>query len=339
MSSARVMDSSSNRDGALVIEDLVRENRFQEALGYYFALPEGPRSAPLAQYGAASAAARLGQYAPATLLAQCAEAGFQRNGTMRDLVRMSNLLGALALEQGDLVTAEARFRDIVAKRDHLVEERLIVAHALINLASIMDMRGHSDAALRMYHEALHVYQEYADARGIAQSYHNINIVFRKLGMLEAAESVARMSIRHAEQDGDPSLLALCLTGHAETRLERGNLEGASQCLIRAQAQLNDHGDQVVQAEMGRLLAQVHFRKGRVQEGLVEAEISRSIANRSGCALVAAECSAVAAIGFALDGKPVESEHRKEEARQRFRHLDTPWLQEHYSRAWAEACNA
>jgi tetratricopeptide (TPR) repeat protein len=337
MSIAPVMESRPEPDAAMVIEDLLRENRYQEALGFYFSLPERARSHPFMQGGAATAAARLGQFAPAAILAKAAEAGFEKSGRASDRVRMSNLLGALALEQGDLVAAEARFRDLIKRRDQLVEERIIVAHAITNLASIMDLRGLSDAALRMYHEALREYQEQLDSRGMAQTYHNINMVFRKLSMMEAAESVARMAVRNAEQDGEPSLIALCLVGQAETRLERKDYDGASQCLVRALSQVSDNTDQLVRAEIGRVMAQLHLARGKIREALVEAEISRSIANRCGCALVAAECSAVAAIGFTLDGKMVEAEHRKDEAKRRFQQLETTWLLEHYTRAWNEAC--
>jgi tetratricopeptide (TPR) repeat protein len=247
-----------------------------------------------------------------------------------------NPLGARALERGDLTEAERRFRAVLA-RTEASSDRVIWAHSTTNLASILDLRGQPDAALCLYYEGLRLYQEAEDTRGIAQTYHNLNLVFRRLGMLEAAESVARLAVRSAETAGDHSLLALCLSGQAETRLERADLEGASQSLSLAEVKAAMAQDDMCRAEVGRISAQLHLRQGRTGEAIAAAEISRSIAHRCGAALVAAECAAVSAIGLGREGRTAEATERRMEATRGFGNVEAAWHRERWVKAWNEAC--
>lgn len=310
-------------------------NRFEEAVDTYFSLTATERENPVVQLWAATAAARLGRYSAAIALATSAENGFQDGGSSEE-IRVLNLLGGLALEQGDLNEAERRFRAVLA-RTEVSSDRVIWAHSTTNLASILDFRGQPDAALCLYYEGLRLYQEAEDTRGIAQTYHNLNLAFRRLGMLEAAESVARLAVRSAEIAGELSLLALCLSGQAETRLERADLEGASQCLSLAQVKAAEAQDDMCRAEVGRISAQFHLREGRTTEAIVAAEISRSIAHRCGAALVAAECAAVSAIGLGREGRTEEATERRMEATRGFGNVEAKWHKERWVKAWNEAC--
>jgi hypothetical protein len=174
-------------------------------------------------------------------------------------------------------------------------------------------------------------------RGVSQTYHNLNLVYRRLGMLEAAESVARLAVRHAQAAGDPSLLALCLSGQAETRLERADLEGAGQSLARAEAHAAGAEDEMCRAEVGRISARLHLREGRTSDAIAAAEISRSIAHRCGSALVAAECAALSAIGLGKEGRTEEASRRRHEATRGFGNMDAEWLRDRWIHAWNEAC--
>jgi tetratricopeptide (TPR) repeat protein len=311
-------------------------NRFEEAVDCYFALEGDDRENPVAQLWAATAAARLGRYSAAIALATSAEKSFADRGSPEE-IRVLNLLGALALERGDMGGAERRFRTILA-RTEVSADRVIWAHATTNLASILDLRGQSDAALRLYYEGLRFYQEAEDARGVAQTYHNLNLVFRRLGMMEAAESVARLAVRSAESTRDPSLLALCLSGQAETRMERADMMGALECLEQAQARAAQAQDEMCRAEVGRIYAQLHLREGRTREAIAAAEISRSIAHRCGSALVAAECAAVSAVGLRREGRDEEAQERRKEATRGFGNLEADWLKQRWIKAWNEpAC--
>lgn len=310
-------------------------NRFEEALDQYFALDEPGRTNPTAQFWAATAAARLGRFGAALTLATAAHSRFRDQGGSEE-VRVLNLLGALALEQGDLTGAEQRFREVLARHE-VSSDRVIWAHATTNLASILDLRGQSDAALHLYYEGLQHYQEAVDSRGIAQTYHNLNLVYRRLGMMEAAESVARLAIRHAESMRDASLLGLALSGQAETRMDRGDLEGAAFSIARAQVKAAEAQDEMCRAEVGRISARLHLRQGRTSEAIAAAEISRSIANRCGSAMVAAECAAVSAIGLGKEGREAEALERRREATRGFDHLNAEWLRHRFVHEWNEGC--
>jgi tetratricopeptide (TPR) repeat protein len=323
-------------DRISTVAAFVGMNRFAEALDCFFDLTEEERAHPSAQLWAATAAARMGRFDAAITLATAAETGYRNRGNQSEEIRALNLLGALALERGDLGVAEQRFRAVLERKE-ASPDRIIYAHATTNLASILDLKGQSDGALRLYYDGLRHYQEAADVRGIAQTYHNLNMVFRKLGMLEAAESVARQAVRTAESATEPSLLTLCLIGHAETRLERNDPDGAERMLAQARLAGADAADELCLAESLRVSAQLNLLRGRHGEAVEEAEISRSIAHRCGSALVAAECAAVSAIGLGKGGRTEEAAERRLEATRGFENLEAEWLQERYAREWDEAC--
>jgi tetratricopeptide (TPR) repeat protein len=310
-------------------------NRFEEAVDCYFRLDGNSRENPTAQLWAATAAARLGRYSAAIALATSAEEGLRERGSP-ERIRVLNLLGALALERGDLGEAERRFRAVLT-RTEVSADRVIWAHSTTNLASILDLRGQSDGALFLYYEGLRLYQEAEDSRGVAQTYHNLNLVFRRLGMLEAAESVARLAVRNAESTGDHSLMALCLSGQAETRLERGDPDGAATSLAEAQRKAAQAQDEMCRAEVGRISAQMHLREGRTSEAIAAAEISRSIAHRCGSALVAAECAALSAVGLVREGRTEEASERRKEATRGFGNMEAEGLQKKWARRWNDAC--
>ncbi len=311
-------------------------NRFEAALDCYFALDPSGRTNASAQLWAATAAARLGRFPVAMKLATAAEEAFRGQASSPEEIRVLNLLGGLHLERGELPQAERRFRQVLARNED-TSDRLIGAHATTNLASILDLRGQSDAALTLYYESLQLYQAAEDTRGIAQTYHNLNLVFRKLEMLEAAESVGRLAVRNAEGSGDPALIALCLAGQAETRIERSDLNGAAKSIARAQAKAAEAGNEMCLAEVGRISAHYHLRHGRTREAVAEAEISRSIAHRCGSVLVAAECAAVSAIGLGREGRIEEANARRMEACRGFDVMEAKYLRDRYAKAWNEAC--
>ena len=322
-------------DGVSAVAALCGLNRYEEAVDCYFRLGEGDRENPIAQLWAATAAARLGRFSAAIALATSAEEGLRERGS-QEQIRVLNLLGALALERGDLGEAERRFRAVLAQTE-VSSDRVIWAHSTTNLASILDLRGRPDSALVLYYEGLRLYQEAEDTRGVAQTYHNLNLVFRRLNMLEAAESVARLAVRSAEITGDASLKALCLSGQAETRLERADLEGAASSLAEAQRNAAQAQDEMCRAEVGRISAQMHLREGRTSEAIAAAEISRSIAHRCGSALVAAECAALSAVGLVREGRTEEATERRQEATRGFGNMEAEWLQKRWARTWSEAC--
>ena len=338
MTVARIPRPDPAPEGAGILASLIGQHRFHDALEAYFALGDEHRADPSAQCWAATAAARLGRFAPATILAKEAKQGFEAHGSASDRMRVLNLLGALALETGHLAEAEQLFREALTCRGAM-EDRILRAHATSNLASIMDLRASTDTALRLYYEALRLYQDAEDTRGIAQTYHNLNIVFRSQSMLEAAESVARLAVKNAGVHGAPALVALCLAGQAETRVAREDFEGARQCLVAARMRSEESADECCMAEVHRVAADFHLKNGEPDQAIAEAEIARSMASRSGATLIAAEASAVSSIGFKTTGRRQEAAERRKEAVQAFQRMEAEWLQQYYARAWDNAGTA
>lgn len=217
MTASRYADIPSS-DGEATLRRLVAGGQWEEAYHHFTGMDATQQSESESQLWAGVAAARLGRFGTAYTLAKSAEEGLGARGNHPDALRALNLLGAIAFELGKIDEAETRLREVL-RRATAANDPAICAHAALNLGSILDLRGEADGAILLYYEALHYYGGAEDHRGMAQAYHNLNLVFRRQGMLEAADSVARLAVRHAELQHDPGLTALCLSGEAETRLE------------------------------------------------------------------------------------------------------------------------
>ena len=315
------------------LRELVREGRFGDALGYFRQMPEeeGARR-PDAQLLAATAATRLGDLSVAEELAMESLRQFHARGDDDGRLRSLNLLGVIYFERGRMQDAERVLAEALGLANHLGDS-LLAARANNNLASAFHLRGRPDEAIGLYRGALLAYQRLGDRRGAAESYHNLGLIFRQLGDWRNAEDATAMALRHAELVGERGLLALATTGRAELMVERQQLSQAGQELDRAARWAGEAGDEIgaVEVQRVRALAALHARD---HEGAFElAEDARATALEQGTALLAAECSGVAALALRALKRTNEAAARKAEAEEGFRALGAVALLERLRQEW------
>ena len=104
-------------------------------------------------------------------------------------------------------------------------------------------------------------------RGIAESHHNLGIVFRDQGKLTEALSAADDAVREATHAEDASLRAQAIAGRAEIRMTGGDAELAireARLAIEVHRGLRDH---VRVAEDQRILANALAAGGNVDEAI------------------------------------------------------------------------
>lgn len=319
-------------DPARELRSLLAAGRFQEAFDRFregdSALVHEPEGALLA----ATAATRLGRYTEGVTLAEEALAQFRARGDRDGRMRSINLLGAIAWERGQLKEAESAWGDALELAREL-DDSLMAARASNNLASLAQLGERPEVALSLYRSALISYQRLGDRRGMAETHHNLGLVFRQLGRPQDALVTVEQAVRHAEATSDESLRALALTGQAELHLQLGEVARARQNASVAQHLAATSGDEVGAAEAGRLRALVALTEGDLELALSEAEAARNTAERHGSALLRGECAAAEARVLRALGRLDDAERLRAEALGLFQRLGAAnWLRE-FEAAW------
>jgi tetratricopeptide (TPR) repeat protein len=317
------------------LEALCTSGRYADALEWYRAHPAGELETPQARLLAATAAARVGEFALAETLSDAALGAFDESEDRQGRVRTLNLLGGIAFERGRLAEAETHYRE-VAQLARRLGDPLLVARAWNNLANIAHLRGQTAAARELYLQALDTFERQEDVRGIAQTRHNLGLVFRELGDRERAEQHATEAVLVAGRASDPGLHAVTFLGRAELLLAYGELTGALRDLRDGYALATRAGDRFAIADAHRLQALLALRRGNFQVAQAQASLGYQRAVEIGAPVLAAECEAALARAVRAQGRPEEAETRMEQARETLRGLQATQASQRIEREWSAA---
>ncbi len=303
-------------DLVLTLRELLAQGRYQDVLDR---APVGGDADPGVTLAVATAATRLGRLSDSQPLAESALATFRARADDDGRLKALNLLGAIMFERG-LLTEAADYWGRALELSRAVGDTLFVARVSNNLASVLHMTGRVDEARSGYREALLAYQRLADRRFIAETCHNLAITCRLDGDVAGADDFSADAVRHAEVVGDPVLLALMMTGRAETLLERREFALAAESLDRAERLAREAGDELGGAEAGRVRAELALRHGAPDQAVDLALAARAVAERHGSALLGGECAAIAFRASARLGRAVDAVRFRAEAERVFNDL-------------------
>jgi tetratricopeptide (TPR) repeat protein len=312
-------------DPARELRQLVDAGRYRDALEAYQRSESAARG-PEVELLAATAATRIGDLGRAVTLAETALERFRARADTDGRMRAMNLLGAIAFDHGRLDEAERCFGEALALARTLEDTRM-AAHASNNLASVAHLQSRPDLALSLYRSALLAYQRLGDRRGTAQTYHNLGLAFRERQDWEDADAAALQAVRHAEEVGDGSLLALTVTGRSESHIERGELGLARQELLRAEKLSRESHDDVGLAEARRLAALLALKAGSLEEAADQALAARAAAEKLGILQMQAECAGLAAVALGRLGRTGEADRYRTEALELFDRLGAKKLRQ------------
>jgi tetratricopeptide (TPR) repeat protein len=305
-------------DPARELRQLVDAGRFREALDVHQRV-EPARRRPEGELLAATAATRLGEFGTSVTLAESALEHFRARADSDGRMRAMNLLGAVAFEQGRLEEAERCFGEAL-ELARVVDDTRMAANASNKLASVAHLRNRPDLALSLYRTALLAYQRLGDRRGTAQTYHNLGLTFRQQHDWMDAEAAALQAVRHAEEVGEGSLMALAVMGRAEIHLDRGELDLARQELSRGERLCREAHDEVGLAEVARLRALLALKEGKYAVALDLALAGREVAAKYGILQLQAECASAAAVALQRLGRDEDAGLRRQEATRLFERL-------------------
>lgn len=320
-------------DPAGDLRRLLAAGRFRDLLAAYAALePVSARARPAVSLVAATAATRVGDLAQAQELAQAAASGFVVHGDVDGAARAANLLGVIAIEQGELHAAQVRLEEALELARRLGDAQL-EARAANNLASARHLQGDAPAALALFRDALLSYQRLGDRRGAAETHHNLGIAHRMLGAWREAEAAADQAVRHAELAGDAEMLALALMGRVELEVERGDLPLADGRLARAAALAREAGDRIGVAEAERIAARIALRGGDPERAFRLAGDAFAQGEALGAALLAAESAVVAALAGRALGREADASAWRVQALDRLGRLGATGHTARFEQEW------
>ncbi len=259
-----------------------------------------------------------------------ASGGFQKaldafRGAVRAGARLdaeASLLAATAATRvGDLAVAAALADDALGRFRARADDdgRLRVMNLL---GAIGFERGQLTRAEACFEEAL-------------RPYHNLALAIRQAADLQEAERAAAQAIRHAEVLDDVGLRALTVTGRAELRVQQGEVAFAYQELDRAARLARQAGDPVGGAEVRRVRALAALKERNYDRAAAEAEAARAVPLEHHSALLAAECSAAAALAYRGSGNAELATARRTDATAGLRDLGAAQLLERFDREWGE----
>ncbi len=303
-----------NRSGQLTgpakaMEHAVTSGDFRGALEqFHSGLDTAVRELPQVELLAATAAARLGDWQQAATLGLSVLEHSRRTDDLDGRMRALNLLGCLAFERGSLDDAEAHLLEALELARQL-DDRHIAPRILTNIASLAHVQGRIPEALERYHEAITMYQDDGNDRGLAETYHNIGLVQRQEKGWVEAHAAVRHALHHARLVAEASLLALVHIGSAELYLDVGEFQ-------RAQDQLDDAGqllggveDNLGRAELERVRARLELEQGNPEEAHRHASAGEAVAASGGSPLLQSECAAVRAVALrSLGADEAQAEH-------------------------------
>ena len=207
--------------------------------------------------------------------------------------RAANLSGAANLELGELAEATSAFeRALELARDD--GDDLLIARATNNLAVIANIQGRHEEALRLYAHALPAYQRLGNAKGLAESYHNMAITFRDLRQLDSADEHEQRALEFARQAANAELVGMALVGRAELSFRRGDVALAEATASRVARDLSDGRDIARQGDALRLCGAARLAMGKLEAAGVVLDQAVQLASDHGNALLEAESRCVRA---------------------------------------------
>jgi tetratricopeptide (TPR) repeat protein len=210
-----------------------------------------------------------------------------RSGDRVALRRAINLTGAANFEVGDLAAARAQFERAV-ELGRLDGDDLLLARATNNLGLIANMRGEHATALSLYRLAIHAYQRFGQAAGMAESYHNMAITFGDAGELRRADECESRAEEFAREAGNVRLVTMARVGRAEVSLRRGDPAFAAVTARRAAEEYARLPDGSLRADALRLLGVATLALGRPADALVPLQTAVALSRLHGDALIEAE---------------------------------------------------
>lgn len=214
----------------------------------------------------ADACHRIGQPEISRAVAESIEHRAFALGDRGLFLSLLNVIGIAHFGLGEMDDAEARFSSLLAFATAWHDEEF-AARAANNLGILANIRGQTSAAVTFFQRALAAYARVGAVRGLAQTHHNLGIVFRDLDHLDRADGHLRQALDLASSDRSEDVVALVEAEMGNLRLKAGDVRLAESFATRALDRFERLGDPLGRAEAMRVLALTADATGRPLEAM------------------------------------------------------------------------
>jgi tetratricopeptide (TPR) repeat protein len=187
----------------------------------------------------ADAEARLLGAEAIALLVGLPSASLDRAGAYR-------AVGIAAAREGDLSVAREAFGRAL-EAANAIEDALLAATISLNLGTVLHLQGHSDEALKLYHQSLDFHERIGAKRGVALASNNLGDLYWRGGDGDVDQAIThwRRSMRLYDEIGDQRGLATTLRNLGEARMRRGAFDEAEPLLRRGRALADELDDEEI----------------------------------------------------------------------------------------------
>ena len=304
---------------------LEREGRLEEAAAAYEALfgyAVGSGAVPWLVDALRWAAAVRGhqrRFEEAEELGEISRLAAEGHGLVRELARVTNLLGIFRHEQGDLEGAHRRYTDALEQAREIGDDQLI-GFICQNLGVYANMQGDLRGARVLYLESIAGTLASRDDTNLTMAYNNLGMVCSDLGEWIESEVYFDRGIEVARRLDDRAQLARLCANRAEPLIRTADLARGRASLDEAEGHADACGAQSTLARIACLRALASRLEGDLGEAGGHIQIALDHARRGSLLLAEAEAMAELARLRHDEGRLAEAHADAVTARALFRKL-------------------
>ncbi len=236
---------------------------------------------------------RCGSFAEAQELLSRVVKKARQWGMRREEADALNGLGNIFLEVGKPAEAEIRFQTAL-ELAWLLDDPRLAGHLANNLGVSACIRGEVEEGYRLLNRALVSRDRVGDAKGYAETYHNLGMAARQMGRGAAASDYFRHAAINAALAQDGTTAANVDLGEAELYVDLGELELARFHAARARESYTGTGDLLGVAEAGRVLGTIALQEGDLETAKKSCDSSIRLFQEHGSPLGEAETTEITA---------------------------------------------
>ena len=188
-----------------------------------------------------------------------AESIYRELNDSSDLAKCENLMGSNYKESGDLAKAKDCFLSVLSLINP-ESDLVLTANLDVNLGILDNMQGNMDDSIKHLTNALVIYNILGDNRCIAETKHNIGMVYLESGDYESALEAFDEGIKIAKQGGFMSTLCPIYLAKSQVLIAMNDIYNAAVYADKALDHSNTTDDKLTSADIYRVKGIVERRR-------------------------------------------------------------------------------